>query len=41
MGVFLVGGGSAVAGILLARALDDPSPAGEIDVPEAALTGHP
>jgi hypothetical protein len=32
--------GSAALGAGLARALDEPPPAGEVRAPEAALTGH-
>jgi hypothetical protein len=37
----LIGGGSAVLGAALARALDQPVPRGEVHAPEATLTGHP
>ncbi|MGH2804077.1 MAG: hypothetical protein ACRDL4_13680 [Thermoleophilaceae bacterium] len=37
----LVAGGSAALGIALSRALDQPLPRGEVQAPEAALTGHP
>ena len=40
-GTVLVAGGSAAAGAALARALDEPPPPGEVNAPEAALTGHP
>jgi len=36
-----IAGGSAVAGVALARALDEPPAPDEVHAPEAALTGHP
>ncbi|MBD0282825.1 MAG: hypothetical protein ICV69_11635 [Thermoleophilaceae bacterium] len=39
--VAAIAGGSAVAGVALARALDEPPAPDEIEAPEAALTGHP
>jgi hypothetical protein len=38
--VAAVAAGSAAMAVLLARALDEPPPAGEVRAPEAALTGH-
>jgi hypothetical protein len=38
--VAAVAAGSAAMAALLARALDEPPPAGEVRAPEAALTGH-
>jgi hypothetical protein len=39
-GALALGAGSAVLGGVLARALDEPVPRGEVQAPEAALTGH-
>jgi hypothetical protein len=39
-GALALGIGSTVVGALLSRALDEPVPAGEVNAPEAALTGH-
>jgi 16S rRNA G1207 methylase RsmC len=39
-GVLALGAGSAVLGVALSRALDEPVPRGEVQAPEAALTGH-
>ena len=39
-GVLAIGAGSAVLGAALARALDEPVPRGEVQAPEAAITGH-
>jgi hypothetical protein len=36
-----LGGGSAALGAALSRALDQPVAPGEVQAPEAALTGHP
>jgi hypothetical protein len=38
--VAAIAGGSAVAGVALARALGEPPAPDEIEAPEAALTGH-
>lgn len=37
----LVAGVSAALGAALSRALDEPVPRGEVQAPEAAVTGHP
>jgi hypothetical protein len=37
----VVASGSALLGAALARTLDEPVPRGEVQAPEAALTGHP
>lgn len=39
-GALALAAGSAVLGVFLARALDEPVPRGEVQAPEAALTGH-
>jgi hypothetical protein len=39
-GALALGASSAVIGAVLSRMLDQPVPAGEVDAPEAALTGH-
>jgi hypothetical protein len=39
-GALALGAGSALLGVALARALDRPVPAGAVQAPEAALTGH-
>jgi hypothetical protein len=39
-GALALGAGSALLGAALSRALDRPVPAGEVQAPEAALTGH-
>ena len=39
-GVLALGAGSALLGAALSRRLDQPVPAGEVQAPEAALTGH-
>jgi hypothetical protein len=38
--VLLIAGGSAALGAALARQLDEPVAPGEVQAPEAALTGH-
>jgi hypothetical protein len=40
-GVMALGGGSAVLSVFLSRALDQSSSGGEVNAPEAGLTGHP
>jgi hypothetical protein len=39
-GALALGAGSAVLGAALSRKLDESVPAGEVQAPEAALTGH-
>jgi hypothetical protein len=39
-GALALGAGSAVLGAALARELDEPVAPGEVEAPEAALTGH-
>jgi hypothetical protein len=39
-GALALGAGSAVLGVALSRALDEPVPRGEVQAPEAAITGH-
>jgi hypothetical protein len=39
-GAVALGTGSAVLGVALSRALDEPVPRGEVQAPEAAITGH-
>ena len=40
-GALALGASSAVLGAVLSRRLDQPVPAGDVQAPEAALTGHP
>jgi hypothetical protein len=39
-GALALGASSALLGVALSRKLDQPVPAGEVQAPEAALTGH-